>query len=78
MSNYIEDSKVISTIEKFYNSIDIVNNSKNSSKDEIETANYFIDAWELNLAKAILYEFGEVHAKRVANAILAIVDEKHF
>lgn len=73
MNNYIKDSKVISTITHFYDCIEKTENNE-TNKD----TDFFLQGWELNLAKAILYEFGEVQSKRVANAILAIVDGKHF
>lgn len=62
--NQIENSKVISLITEFYN---IVFNEPHT-KEML----YFLHNWELDLAKAISYEFGDNSAKSLANAILSI------
>lgn len=67
MNNYIKNSKVVSTITHFYDCIENVENNK-ATKD----TDFFLQGWELDLAKAILYEFSDISAKKIANAILAM------
>ncbi len=65
MNKYVENSKTLAIITKFYEAVE----SEPHSKDMI----FFLQNWELNLAKAILYEFGDASASSVAKAILAVV-----
>lgn len=67
IKNHINKSKTIDTVTSFYNMVF----NEPRSKDE----DFFLDNWELNLAKAIIYEFGDTSALSVAKAILAVAKQ---
>lgn len=60
----MKESKTIQTIQDYY---DVVNRNPNElNKDEL----FFSCNIELNLAKSILQEFGDVTAKKVGKILL--------
>ncbi len=67
IKQYIEESKTIDTVKNFYN----VAVEEPHDKEML----FFLDNWELNLAKAIIYEFGDASALSVAKAILAVAKQ---
>ncbi len=64
IKNHIDKSKTINTVKNFYN---VVFNEPRGKDEE-----FFLQNWELDLAKSITYEFGDSSASSLANAIYAV------
>ncbi|WP_143323049.1 hypothetical protein [Clostridium sp. HBUAS56010] len=63
----MEQSKTIESLIKFYELI--------SSTDVSPRAKEYVEYLPLRMAKSIIFDLGAKNAKKIANIILAVVDE---
>lgn len=63
----MNESKIMESLKKYYETIDILHPSKENRA--------FIEYFIFTLSQSIIEDFGKTTAKKLANAILAVVDD---